>query len=185
LLSPLLSSACGALHAAAKSSTWHNDPRLSRTDEILILAEHWRRYVPTTGFWQIGDIKFDLGHVNNSYASVSVWYHGIKFDPAGVETILPGHPPETDFGSSPRQVTEASSEPTIEPEEKGPPVSEELLKQWYAVYGRAYHGSDDTLANAVDSARGMFPGKFVSRDRVRKLAGGRVRGRKPANSEND
>jgi hypothetical protein len=73
--------------------------------------------------------------------------------------------------------------PEAEDEDRGPPVSEELLKQWYAVYRRAYYGANDTLANAIKSARGMFPGKFVSRDRIRKIAGGRVRGRKPGSSE--
>jgi hypothetical protein len=64
-------------------------------------------------------------------------------------------------------------------QEKGPPVSEQHLKAWFDLYKQVYQGAADTEANALKSAAGMFPGKLVSRDRVRALRGAQKRGRKP------
>ena len=52
------------------------------------------------------------------------------------------------------------------------------MEAWYAAYRLAYQGADDTMEKALASAKGMFPGKSVSREQVRKLAGGRKPGRK-------
>jgi hypothetical protein len=80
---------------------------------------------------------------------------------------------------APRPTPAAESDfKQAEPEAKAPSVSDQLLKEWYELYQKAYQGSADTLQKALESARGMFPGKFVSRDRVRKLCEGRKRGRK-------
>jgi hypothetical protein len=65
------------------------------------------------------------------------------------------------------------------PELRGPRVSDTHLKAWHVLYQQAYGGGqEDTLATAYKSAVGMFPGKFVSRDRVRELCAGRKIGRK-------
>ena len=70
-------------------------------------------------------------------------------------------------------------------EERGSPVSKTDLEAWAAVYKQAYGGKpEDTLTNALASAKGMFPGKFVSREKVRALVGGdRKTGRKPRAEE--
>jgi len=67
---------------------------------------------------------------------------------------------------------------------KGPRVTDGELRAWYDVYRRFYTGALDTQDNAYASAKGMFPGKFVARDRVRALFPARKAGRKPiANPE--
>jgi hypothetical protein len=105
----------------------------------------------------------------------------VRFDPDGVHDIIKNLTPPPAL--PPTEEATPATEPE-EPPEKGPPVSPELLKAWFEVYRRAYIGAADTEANAVASARGMFPGKSVSRERVRELRGAQKRGRKATDSAN-
>jgi hypothetical protein len=165
----------GKIRAAAKSSKWENEPRIKETAEILVEPNYWERYACTPGFWKTGDIKFGLGHINSSFSYVSVWYHGIRFDPIAVRAIIPAATPSIPV-DSPLAESKSESDPDYR---KLPAVSQAHLKSWYEVYRAVYGGSaEDTLDSALSSARGMFPGRFVSRDRVRDLAGGRTPGRK-------
>ena len=159
----------GKVVAAAKSSTWQGDRRIRATDEILIDAAHWQSYSPTMGFWEIGDIKFDLGHVYNSYASVSIWYHGIRFEPEGIRAIIPA--------GTAKSEQEAPASGT-EPEPKGPRVSDAHLRAWFEFYKAVTTGTEDTEDYAWSHARRCFPGKTVSRDRVRAIRGSQRRGPK-------
>jgi hypothetical protein len=161
----------GVIQGAAESSTW-TGAKIEATTAFYIPYDHWRYYKPALGFWDSGDIQFHLGHYKGSIYDISVWYHAVKFHPEAIDALAAIGRNRAKGASSP------TSENETEPEQKGPPVSEEDLKQWYAVYRRTYQGADDTMANALKSARGMFPGKFVSRERVRVLAGGRRPGRK-------
>jgi hypothetical protein len=96
------------------------------------------------------------------------------------ESLSPGPPyygPPTPL--HPGGPSEMPKVEEAEPEQTGPPVAQIHLKAWYDLYRQAYSGSADTEATALKSARGMFPGKSVSRDRVRALRGSQKRGRKP------
>jgi hypothetical protein len=181
----------GLISSVAANSSWESDKITTEpTSMVSIPASHWH-YAPTdqasvNRLWYAGDVRFFLGTSNGRYAkSRAIRYFGIKFDPVGVRALLP---PATTKSEQAEELPEASSTRALDTEEapasKGPRVSEENLKAWYAVYQRTYLGPSDTLENAYQSARGMFPGKFVARDRVRKLCEGRKRGRKP-NAENE
>jgi hypothetical protein len=97
---------------------------------------------------------------------VQIGHFDVRFEPNAVRAII---------GPVAKQ---ASAVADVEPAEKGPSVSDVHLKAWFEVYRQAYTGASDTEANAVASARGMFPGKSVSRDKVRDLRGEQKRGRK-------
>jgi hypothetical protein len=133
----------------------------------------WNEASANSIFWKSGDFSFET---YEGHHRIHIRHYDVRFDPEAVLTII---------GSAAKAAPKTSPETEDEDEEKGPPVSDELLKQWFAVYRRAYYGPNDTIANAIKSARGMFPGKFVSRDRIRQIAGGRVRGRKPGSSEDE
>jgi hypothetical protein len=93
----------------------------------------------------------------------------VRFEPQGVHAILRGVSKATKPDATP-----AADD---EPEPKGPPVSPEALKAWFDLYRRIYTGTADTEAMALKSAQGMFPGKSVSRDKIRALRGERPIGR--------
>ena len=118
-----------------------------------------------------------ISNIDGRYNSGHIAYFGVRFEPEGVRELLASAPKKSATG--PEQ-----QEPEDEDQgQKGPPVSETHLRQWYALYRSVYHGPGDTMEMALRSARGMFPGKFVSRDAIRKLAGGRTRGRKQRATE--
>jgi hypothetical protein len=170
----------GKALAAAESSTWEGKTSgPSRTGPTPIPDDQWHYYQSSIGFWESGDLKFNLGYYQFSLNTVSVWYHGIRFFPGSIDDLAKTAPPRR------KSPWIKPKPPTPEPEpeepiaEKGPPVSEEHLRLWYDLYRRAYQGAADTEATAIKSATGMFPGKSVSRDRIRALRGAQKPGRKP------
>jgi hypothetical protein len=129
--------------------------------------------------WGAGDARF---FIKGSVCR----YFGIRLDPVEVRTTLPAlkPPPKKGWVKRPEPAPEPAPEPPQEETpQKGPRVADPHLKAWYDLYAKVYGGTAaDTEANAVASARGMFPGKSVSRDRVRELRGEQKRGRKPDDS---
>jgi hypothetical protein len=107
---------------------------------------------------------------------VVIRFFGIRFDPKGMLALIANAPEKSP--SVPVAKPPGSDSP--ESEEKGPPVSPVYLRAWYALYKQVYQGASDTEDNAWASARGMFPGKSVSRDSVRALRGPQRPGRKPS-----
>ncbi len=92
------------------------------------------------------------------WGSDTVWVTG-TLSVEIVAPLLPSKPPSKD-------------EAIDDDVPRGPPVSPDALKAWFDVYQKVYGNTPaDTLDNALKSARGMFPGKFVARDRIRDLAG--------------
>jgi hypothetical protein len=165
---------------------------------VLIPPSHWAAFpdiqtVAELAFWQTGDITFEWEE-RASFSAVTIKYFGVRFDPKGIADMIESAgvdkpkrpsggppPPSLDFLSAfsrPEQPTPAD----VDAEQKGPPVAPEHLRAWYELYRRVYTGAADTEATALASARGMFPGKSVSRDRIRELRGTQKRGRKPDDS---
>jgi len=103
---------------------------------------------------------------------------GIRFDPAGVRAMLPSEGSKDTLAAEGARFSIAAAQP--EPEQKRPQVAQALLNDWFALYKRAFPGVEDTESKAIESAVGMFPGKFVSRQRVRELRGAQKRGPKPS-----
>jgi hypothetical protein len=127
--------------------------------------------------WVTGDITIAVPmHTYEGYTRVPVYFFNVRFNPTGVRALLP---PEHVEPVSAQQSKPEPSETADPPEqEKGPSVSPEHLREWFELYKKVYQGPQDTEANALASAAGMFPGKSVSRDRVRALRGAQKRGRK-------
>lgn len=147
-------------------------------DLYPIPADDWTNVNLGDFLWTTGDATFKIAEgsgYNLSYKTVR--HYSIRIDPNGVRDMLP---------DAPQHAIATSAQAANEPEQKGPPVSDAHLKAWYEIYQQAYTGAADTEANAIASARGMFPGKSVSRDRVRELRGAQKRGPKgPRNSGDD
>ncbi len=148
----------------------------------LIPRRFWKSFSKTgSDFWGAGDARFFL---RGSGTSTVYQCFGIKLNPADVrETLPPQRPPPKRIwikkSTGPEKPTaETPKVEESEPEQRGPPVSAEHLKAWFDLYQHVYSGPTDTEANALASARGMFPGKSVSRDRIRALRGNQKRGRK-------
>jgi hypothetical protein len=166
----------GWIRSVAARYSWEirdKDPKKWENAEIP--SRFWG-HLTTGDLWTTGNARFFLGKVDGHAGAVTVSCFGIRFEPKGVHDLIsgapnPGVPVATH--STPLPLNELAPE-----EPKGPPVSETHLQAWFKLYGEVFSGPDDTLANALKSARGMFPSKFVSRDRVRKLCEGRKRGRK-------
>ena len=164
----------GKILAIAESSTWRGI-RGDKTGVLAVKRDQWDHFAAGEEFWQSGDLHLYLGYYQGNASSVEVWYHAIRFDPDGIQNLV-------DLAEEPRPAPAKPQQP--EPDQKGPRVPDTLLKAWYEVYQQAYQGAADTEDTAVVSARGMFPGKSVARERVRELRGEQKRGRKPSGPAN-
>jgi hypothetical protein len=163
----------GLLGAMAETIVYEEPGKPETTTSFAPLAKVVWRHV-TGGwhgqmFWRTGNLEVWLDRGEDRCS-----LHGILFDPEGLDKFL---------GAEARPAPPAVPDSPPEPEQKGPRVPEPLLKEWFAVYSKAYAGTEDTEDRAVESARGMFPGKSVSRERVRILRGARKRGPKPKTAE--
>lgn len=146
--------------------------------------------ISTLQFWVSGDAevhqRISSGH---GYDATQILHlFGIRFDPAGIAEMIPSAGPARAATAMADKLPvkslgppdAAPLPPAREQESKGPPVSSKALAAWYEAYKLAFTGMADTEAAALESARGCFPGKTVSRDAVRKLRGSQPRGRKSA-----
>jgi hypothetical protein len=185
----------GALTAAAKSSTSEVNNRAAPQRSItLIPPEYWRvisRIARRTEFWQVGDVRFFFDGSGGRVVGARVASRSDVFAPTMVAVTFFGvRIDRTEFDRwladlvAPDAQQSATVIPT--PAAEGPeaprglPVSQEHLRAWYELYQSVYAGSaHDTEAAALKSVLGMFPGKSVSRDRVRELRGAQKVGRKP------
>lgn len=156
--------------------------------------------------WQSNHAEITMGGAR--FPLKEYKFFGIRFDPVAVRTLLPHlprkgligtivagatpkaapgkHAPEAmshdealqSYGHSALPPQPAGAAVSHSKDQKGPPVSAAALKAWFVAYQAAFTGADDTEARALESARGCFPGKSVSRDAVRDLRGEQKRGPK-------
>lgn len=132
-------------------------------------------------FWSNGDGEIDLK--SNPHALTISWkLFGIRFDPTGLAQLA-GIDAPTPLVTT--KLEEPQKLPVVdvglemeEPPQKGPPPSPKALAAWYEAYKLAYPNTADTEAKALESARGCFPDKTVSRESVRALRGAQKRGPK-------
>jgi hypothetical protein len=155
------------------------------TEIYAIDASDWTHIDENNFLWTSGDVTFEWMSGSGYYLErhTTRHYH-VRLDRAGVRALLPPTPhPRTVTVQRDDAETDANDDP-VDQASKGPRVSDPALKAWYEVYRSVYSGSsEDTEENAMKSARGMFPGKSVARDRVRALRGEQKRGPKgPRNS---
>ena len=152
----------GMVKAVARYST--RNGRSDRIELTEIPPDHWQHVDTADIFWTTGDLTYRMREYG-SFDMMAFRQFDVRFEPEAVRAIV---------GSA----LKSSDDTTAEETQKGLPVSDAHLKAWYALFRQTHQGSADTLENAYKSAAGMFPGKFVSRQKVRDLAGGRKRGRK-------
>jgi hypothetical protein len=141
-----------------------------------IPSEDWQRVDTADILWITGELNYRRREYSSAEFT-TIRHYNVRFEPQGIEDIVKSAPKL----KSASEVEPENIKPETEAEyRKLPPVSQAHLKVWFELYSQVYGESpQDTLPNAYQSARGMFPGRFVSRERVRDLAGGRTRGRKP------
>jgi hypothetical protein len=176
----------GLLKATFETAKWENTSRTYSLDPNFIAPNYWKHYKrsnESSYVWKTGDLRLFIGNMSSvTETSVYLTFFRVKIERQGIDEIVANAaPPRPKRSVWIKRPKEPPPPPAPEPEspQKGPPVAEEHLKAWYDLYQRAYSGAADTEATAVASARGMFPGKSVSRDRVRALRGSQKRGRKP------
>ena len=158
----------GALKSVALGgrSTEANGRVSSPTAPCNIPSSHWAEWNDgaLSDIWGVGDIRV--------YVDGRVYrYFGVRFDPAEVRQMLP--PLVEQFAPPPVSPPLLKQE---EPASEGKPVAASHLEEWYRLFQKAYPNASEDLA--LDSARGMFPGKSVTRASVRALRGTQKRGPK-------
>jgi hypothetical protein len=145
---------------------------------FTIPSEDWQHADERDLLWISGDFDFQSIEEESAFRStVTTRHFGVKFDPQGIGNIIGA-------GSDPRPppdlppAPEPESEPQS-PDTKGPRVSDAHLRAWFEFYKAVHSTAEDTEERAVVFARHCFPGKSVSRDRIRALRGSVKRGPKP------
>ena len=159
----------GLVQAISRESVLTEGRNSRRATGVKIARDVWERVQESDPLWLSGDLT-DTYRLDGSGDRITARHYAVRFEPKSVHATA----------RSAGQAAKAELS-TDEPEPKGPPVSNDLLKAWFEVYMRAYPGSADTEAAALKSAQGMFPGKSVSREKIRLLRGRRPIGRPKRN----
>jgi hypothetical protein len=136
-----------------------------------IPSEDWERVETADILWITGELTYRRREFGSEYTTVR--HYNVRFKPQGVHDIVKS--------VSQTDATELASRTDVDPEPKGPRVSDAHLQAWFEFYKKVHTEAEDTEDRALESARLNFPGKSVSRDRVRALRGSLRRGpkRKP------
>jgi hypothetical protein len=150
---------------AATARIGNRAPTPSREPEA-IPPNFWQTKKERLGsaFWNAGDVSF---FVNDRLFEC----FGVRLNPEDIRSTL-----------QPQEAAPGAPQEELETPQKGQPVAEGHLRAWYDLYCQVYSGAQDTEANALKSAQGMFPGKSVSRESIRALRGAQKRGRKPTDT---
>lgn len=164
----------GLLLAVARTVIFRN----KRADFFPVETSDWESVssqFPHSPFWLSGDLQTTIRDDYGNSEDIS--FFGVRFDPAGMQAILDGAPGRRSLASTASQIGPSQTDP----EETGPPVSATDLRVWLEAYTEVYGGKpEDTVPFAWESAKGMFPNKSVSRQKVRDLLAGRKPGPKAA-----
>jgi hypothetical protein len=173
------------VHAAWENTGGFPAPRFEYN---VIPSNMWKYYRDDTAsryVWATGDLRLALGHFFQPMSAPSntvATFFGVKIERQAIDEIIANAPPRKRSvwikPTAPQPITPPEPEPDVP--QKGPAVAPDHLKAWFDLYRRAYAAAADTEETALSSARGMFPGKSVSRERVRALRGEQRRGRKPS-----
>ena len=167
---------CAATHSSL--GDWLGVPQ-AFSHPTLIPDGVWKHLAPNgSDLWGAGDANFFLASPERGGQAKTFHAFGIKLNPRDVHATLPPVPAKQERAPAVLPATPIEKPEIEDLSQKGPAVSEEHLKAWFDLYRQVYSGAVDTEANALASARGMFPGKSVSRDRVRALRGTQKRGPK-------
>ena len=152
----------------------------------LILPHVWE---PMATGWVVSDMwntaDIIIPHRASSaaygYNTVDFYLFGVRFDPDGVRELLPTKATKSSLPLPHKQTAQAT--PAEADSNSGPPVAQSYLDAWHELYRKVYTGASDTEETALQSAQGMFPGKSVTRAKIRALRGKQKRGPKPKDGE--
>jgi hypothetical protein len=155
----------GMVHAGATQTTIDGS-RLKDGTLNQIPIDDWKRVSIYDNVWITGTLSVD--YTERSYEPRrKLRFFDVRFHPDDIKAIVGPL-----LASQP-----LANDPSADDGTKGPPVAPDALKAWFELYQRVYTGAADTEATALKSAQGMFPGKSVSRDKIRALRGERPMGR--------
>jgi hypothetical protein len=147
-------------HVEISASVWRE------VDSLRLVGCH---------FWETGNFITEI-HVGNMGISLDgINYIGVRFDPEGIKAILDEHgiSSTSPIAEMPTQeiASDQSSPPAnAVPKETRPKAEPAHLKAWFDAYQSVYSETDlNTLDFAWESAKGMFPDKWVIRDRVHEM----------------
>jgi hypothetical protein len=166
----LLGRLAGGMIQAVSGHTVIEGDKSSRRSRFLIPSADWHHIDISDDFWISGDLTYSRREYGG-IGTETIRHYDLKFEPQSVRATIAN------------AQTHAASNPEpgmLESLQKGPRVTDPHLKAWFDLYSQVYSGTaEDTEDRALQSARGMFPGKSVTRDRIRELRGAQKRGRKP------
>lgn len=166
----------GLIQACAATFLTETAKKLSEPQTIVDVPQSfWRLLVEqnpgAADLWKTNDAAVEVSDNSSVYRPSTIYrFYGIRFNPAGIQKLLP---------HGPAIIPLAAEEQPEEERSIGPAVAADRLKEWAALFLKAYPEGEITEDRALSSARGMFPGKSVTRLRVRELIPARKRGRKP------
>jgi hypothetical protein len=187
--------ACGPNHGEATEALWkllvtghlrsgaeHHTveiPRLQNGGVIEIEDTRWRNFGEPwqSALWSTGQASLSIesdGHGYRRDPESLVTYFGVRFEPIALAKTLAGLGEKPQVALQPSVPSDASQDRAGDSAKSR--IGDEPLAAWAAVFNKYYPGA--SLQEAWDSARGMFPDKRVSRERVDALLPKRERGRR-------
>lgn len=144
-----------------------------RIDFILLKHSFWKEFWQPTDshdFWKTGDITISVDHGYGNGNDVS--FFGVRFDPGGIANLLP-----------PVAIDHAPVADPVEPEDRSskPALSDVMLARWAELFNETNpHASEAKARTAVEA---MFPDKYVTRSRLRRVLPQRPQGRPLQNKD--
>jgi hypothetical protein len=161
--------AAGMVQAVSSHSVIDRDGHIERAVFVTITSGEWKRIETNDNCWITGDLIYSRS--TGAYSQTTTSHFGVVFEPQGVCAIIPG--------AAPVEPPDKTAPPSAsESETKRPRVSDAHLQAWFEFYKKVHTPVEDTEDRALEFARQCFPGKSVSRDRVRTLRGNVKRGPK-------
>lgn len=154
----------GLIRVAAKTITGRRNYRPFDCERGWVDPEAWGNANAHWNhpFWSKAQIETEVRGTSSRTIRDKLHLFGVRFDPKGIEDL------KLDAGLIDGPKAEAEA-PTKEPRTRHgmPGLHDDLLEAWCDLFAKAY--PNGTKAQAEASARGMFPGKSVDRDKVREL----------------
>jgi hypothetical protein len=177
----------GKIRCAAETATQIHGKMV---ENLFILdGDIWKKLpneFTVSSFWSSGDFEYDFGDYTRPR---KFRFMGVRFNRTDIGSLLPTAQTATEavpdslttenntllerYGYQAKPTGYNLSEQiTSEPSEKtqiGKPLSESLLRAWCELYRQAYPAKERSENLAMASVAGMFPGKKVTRVRLRAI----------------
>lgn len=157
------------VQAVSAHSTFRGS-REQREVFYKIPPDDWEHVDTANNVWVTGDLVYSRRNYGTA-DRVTIRHFNVRFEPQGVYAII-----GTNLTKATAKQAPTDRQPDLE--QKGPRVSDAHLQAWFEFYKKVHSDAEDTEDRALASARTNFPGKAVSRERVRELRGSRRRGPK-------